>query len=122
MNAHRNTRDSFIMAGWLLLVLVATSLAVTAHDTREEDEIDLLLDELLYDEQQFVDDILESFYRYNFMYANLSLESNTYFSGRDPGVDQINLVPQLSYYSSTGFNLSVSGIYYESYTPHWDFT
>ena len=122
MSTHHNIKDSFIMAGWLLLFSVATSLAVMAQDTREEDEIDLLLDDLLYSEQQFVDDLLQSFYRYNFLYANISMESNTYFSGRDPGVDQINLVPQLSYYNSTGFNLSVSGIYYESYAPHWDFT
>ena len=48
MSTHHNIKDSFIMAGWLLLFSVATSLAVMAQDTREEDEIDLLLDDLLY--------------------------------------------------------------------------
>lgn len=112
----------FIFKGWLLLLTVVTSFNLMAQVPDKGDELDMLLDELFFNEQQFVDDILDSFVPYNFMYANLSFENNTYFTGRDPGVDQFNLVPQLSYYHSSGFNASVSGIYYEEYTPHWDFT
>ena len=112
----------FIFKGWLLLLTVATSLNLMAQVPDQGDEFDMLLDELFFNEQQFIDDILDSFVPYNFIYANLSFESNTYFTGRDSGVDQFNLVPQLSYYHSSGFNASISGIYYQEYTPHWDFT
>ncbi|MGA9269200.1 MAG: hypothetical protein WBV45_01170 [Lutimonas sp.] len=113
---------TFIFKGWLLLLTLVTSLNLMAQVPDKGDELDMLLDELFFNEQQFVDDILDSFVPYNFIYVNLSFENNTYFTGRDPGVDQFNLVPQLSYYHSSGFNASVSGIYYEEYTPHWDFT
>lgn len=106
---------------WLLLFTVATSVNLYAQEPKEED-IDLLLDELFFNEQQFINDILDSFNTYNFIYTNVSFNSNTFFSGRDSGVDQFSIVPQISYYSSSGFNVSVSGMYYETFTPNWDFT
>ena len=121
----RNTgriMNELAMRGWLLLITVATSFALSAQVPDKGDEFDMLLDELFFNEQQFIDEILDSFITHNFIYANLSFESNTFFTGRDSGVDQFNLVPQVSYYHSSGFNASISGIYYEVYEPHWDFT
>jgi hypothetical protein len=109
------------MAVWLLLFTVVTSANLYAQEP-EQDEIDMLLDDLFFNDQQLVDDILDSFNTYNFLYANLSFHSNTFFSGRESGVDQYNVVPQFSYYSSSGFNVSISGLYYETFTPNWDFT
>ena len=106
---------------WLLLFTAATN-SLFAQEPVKEDEIDRLLDELIFNEQQFVDDILDSFNTYNFIYTSISFDSNTYFTGRDSGVDQFNLVPQIAYYSSSGFNLSISGVFYEIYEPNWDFT
>ena len=110
MEAHRSISNKGLIALWLLLFTVATSANLYAQEP-EGDEIDMLLDELFFNDQQFIDDILNSFNTYNFIYANVSFNSNTFFSGRDSGVDQFSLVPQLSYYSSSGFNVSVSGIY-----------
>ena len=108
---------------WLLLFSVATFVSSYGQVSEEEnDELDLLLDEFFFNEQQFIDDILNSFNNYNFLYANVSFNSNTFFSGRDSGVDQFNIIPQISYYSSKGFNISVSGLYYETFSPNWDFT
>lgn len=121
MKAYRHNFNKRSTAVWLLLFIVATSINIYGQDP-EEDEIDVLLDELFFNEQQFIDDILESFNTYNFLYTNLSFNSNTFFSGRESGIDQFNIVPQLSYYSSSGFNLSVSGLFYETFTPNWDFT
>ena len=121
MKAHRYIPNKGLMAVWLLLFTVATSANLYAQEP-EENEIDLLLDELFFSDQQFIDDILDSFSAYNFLYTNISFNSNTFFSGRDSGVDQFNLIPQLSYYSSSGFNVSVSGLYYETFSPNWDFT
>ena len=106
---------------WLLLFTVATTINLIAQEP-EKDEIDILLDELFFNEQQLIDDILDSFNTYNYIYTNLSFNSNTFFSGRESEVNQYNIVPQISYYSSSGFNVSVSGIYYETFNPNWDFT
>ena len=110
-----------ILAFWLLLFTAATSANLYAQEPKE-DEIDLLLDELFFNDQQFMNDILDSFNAKNFIYTNVSFNSNTFFTGRDSGIDQFNIVPQISYYSASGFNVSVSGIYYETFSPNWDFT
>lgn len=110
-----------IFASWLLLFTAATSVNLYAQQPKEDD-IDLLLDELFFNDQQFFNDILDSFNTNNFIYTNVSFNSNTFFTGRDSGIDQFNIVPQISYYSASGFNVSVSGIYYETFSPNWDFT
>ena len=106
---------------WLLLFTVATSVNLYAQE-QESDELDLILDDLFFNDQQLIDDILDSFNTYNFIYTNLSFNSNTYFSGRESDINQFNLVPQLSYYSSFGLYASISGLYYETFDPNWDFT
>ncbi len=120
MKAYKLFKNYFL-AFWLLLFTVATSANLYAQEPKE-DELDLLLDDLFFNDQQFINDILDSFNTYSFIYTNVSFNSNTFFSGRDSGVDQFNMVPQISYFSSSGFNISVSGIYYETFTPNWDFT
>ncbi len=120
MKSHKLFKNYFL-AFWLLLFTVATSANLYAQEPKE-DELDLLLDDLFFNDQQFINDILDSFNTYSFIYTNVSFNSNTFFSGRDSGIDQFNMVPQISYFSSSGFNISVSGIYYETFTPNWDFT
>ncbi|MCF8272452.1 MAG: hypothetical protein K9I95_01330 [Flavobacteriaceae bacterium] len=113
--------NKHLLAFWLLLFTVATSVNIYAQEPKEDD-IDTLLDELFFNDQQFINDILDSFNTYNFIYTNVSFNSNTFFSGRDSGIDQFNIVPQISYYSASGFNVSISGMYYEIFSPNWDFT
>ena len=105
----------------LLLFSMATSFCSYAQEESLED-LDGLIDELFFEDQQFLDELVESGFSYNFLYTSVSYNSNTYFSGRDSGTDQFNLLPQVSYYHSSGFNASVSGIYYENFAPSWDFT
>lgn len=106
----------------LLLFTVATSFSSYSQVLIEEDELDIILDDLFFNEALFIDEILDSFNTYNFIYTNISYNSNTYFSGRDSGIDQYNIIPQLTYYNSSGFNMSISGIYYSKFDPNWDFT
>jgi hypothetical protein len=110
-----------ILTFWLLLFTAATSVNLYAQEPKK-DEIDMLLDELFFNDEQFMYDILNSFNTNNFIYTNVSFNSNTFFTGRDSGINQFNLVPQISYYSTSGFNISISGIYYETFSPNWDFT
>lgn len=105
----------------LLSFLIATSFCSYAQEN-ESVELDILIDELFFEEQQFLDEILESDLSYQFLYTNVSFNTNTYFSGRSSGVDQFNIIPQISYYHSSGFNVSLSGVYYQNFDPTWDFT
>jgi len=119
-----NTQPIFkkqMLAFWLLLFTAVTFADLNAQEPKE-DEIDMLLDELFFNDEQFMNDILDSFNTNNFIYTNVSFNSNTFFTGRDSGINQFNIVPQISYYGASGFNISVSGIYYENFSPNWDFT
>lgn len=116
-----NAQGSLLKVSWLLMAALVTNFALYAQEP-EEDELDLLLDELFFSEQSLIEDILDSFVVSNSIYTNVSYNSNTFFAGRDIGIDQFNIVPQISYYSPSGFNVSVSGLYYETYSPKWDFT
>ena len=113
----KNTRSVF----GLLLFSIATSFCLHAQEEPSED-LDLLIDELFFNDQQFLEEFIESDFSYNFVYTSFSYNSNTYFSGRDSGTDQFNVVPQFSYYHSSGFNASISGVYYQDFDPSWDFT
>jgi hypothetical protein len=105
----------------LLLFTMATSFCSYAQE-RNEENIDLLLDDLFFSEQQFLEELIESDFSYNFLYTSVSYNNNTYFSGRDAGTDQFHIIPQVFYYHSSGFNVSISGIYYQEFLPNWDFT
>lgn len=105
----------------LLLFTMVTSFCSYAQENTD-DEIDNLLDELFFSEQQFLDELIDSDLSYNFIYTSLSYNNQTYFAGRDSGTEQFNMIPQVSYFHSSGFNTSISGVYYENYYPHWDFT
>ena len=79
----------------LLLFSMATSFCSYAQEESLED-LDGLIDELFFEDQQFLDELVESGFSYNFLYTSVSYNSNTYFSGRDSGTDQFNLLPQVS--------------------------
>lgn len=105
----------------LLLFSIATSFCSYAQE-ENLDDIDGLIDELFFNDQQFLDELIEGGLTYNFLYTSVSYNTNTFFSGRDSGTDQFNIIPQVSYYHSSGFNSSISGIYYQNFAPAWDFT
>ena len=105
----------------LLLFSIATFFYNYAQE-KNEDEIDDLLEELFFSDQQFLDELIESDFSYNFLYTSVSYNNNTFFAGRDTGTNQFNMLPQVSYYHSSGFNASISGIYYQDFAPNWDFT
>jgi hypothetical protein len=109
------------LLGFLLLTMIASG-CLYSQETDEEDAIDALLDELFFNDEQFIDDMLATLGPHDFIYTILSFNSNTFFSGRESGIDQYNWVPQISYYHKSGFTASLSGIYYETFDPSWDFT
>ncbi|WP_397445821.1 hypothetical protein [Polaribacter sp. R77954] len=123
IHLYQELKTTFKVFG-LLLFSVATSFCSYAQENSVDnlEDIDGLIDELFFDDQQFLDELLETSLSYNFLYTSVSYNSNTFFSGRDSGTDQFNIIPQVSYYHSSGFNASISGIYYQEFAPAWDFT
>lgn len=105
----------------LLLFTIATSFVSYGQEITDDDEIDSLLDELFFEDGKLADDLLNALTEYDFIYTTVAYNTNTYFAGRDSGIDQFNFIPQVAYYSSSGFNASVSSVYYESQDPNWDF-
>ena len=121
MLSYRSEISRKIRKYGLLLITVATSFSTYAPERTDED-VDLILDELFFSEQQFLDEMLQSGISQDFIYTSFSWNSNTFFSGRSAGVNQFNFIPQITYFNTSGFNATLSGIYYESFTPRWDFT
>ncbi|MFY0630144.1 MAG: hypothetical protein JXR05_07160 [Flavobacteriaceae bacterium] len=105
----------------LLLFTIATSFVSYGQEKTEDEVLDGLLDDLFFNDKEFVDDLLNSINQYDFLYTTVSYNSNTFFAGRDSGVDQFNIIPQVSYYSSSGFNATISSAYYQDQDPNWDF-
>jgi hypothetical protein len=117
---YQRFKNTFKVFG-LLLFSMATSFCSYGQE-ENVDDLNGLIDELFFKDQQFLEELIESNFSYNFLYTSVSYNNNTYFSGRDSGTDQFNVIPQVSYYHSSGFNASVSGIYYQNFDPSWDFT
>lgn len=86
-----------------------------------EKEIDNIIDEL-FKEDEFIDELITSISKFQFLYMTVNYNSDTYFSGRDIGIDQYNITPQITYVNSNGLFASVSGIYYSEFEPSWDVT
>ncbi len=104
----------------LLLFTIATSFVSYGQET-DDQEIDSLLDELFFSDERLIDDLMNAINEYDFIYSSLTYSSNTFFAGRDSGVDQLNITPQISYFSSSGFNAAVTSVYFEKQNPNWDF-
>ena len=105
----------------LLLFTIATSFVSYAQEKIDDETLDGLLDELFFKDKELVDDLMNAINEYDLLYTDVTYNSNTFFAGRDSGSDQFNIIPQVSYYSSSGFNASVTGIYYQNQNPNWDF-
>ncbi len=105
----------------LLLFSLATSFVSYGQELTEDEEIDNLLDEMFFNDEQLVDDLMNAIGDYDFLYSSVTYSSNTFFAGRDSGVDQFNITPQVSYFSSSGFNAAITSVYFQEQDPNWDF-
>lgn len=83
----------------------------------EEDEI---IDNLLGEESE--EEFLKSTTKFQFIHVSLEYNNKTYFSGRALRIDQFNISPQITYLHSNGIYAGITGIYYDQFTPKWDYT
>ncbi|GAA3644037.1 hypothetical protein GCM10022397_31160 [Flavivirga jejuensis] len=88
-------------------------------NSNEDEEIDEIIDSLL-DDEGILDELIDV--NFQFLYVSVNYNSDTYFSGRDIGINQYNLRPQITYMHSKGFVASASGVYYNEFVPKWDYT
>ena len=94
---------------------------VYSQEPNKEKEIDALIDELFM-EDEVINELTASLKNTQFLYVSATYNSDTYFSGRDIGIDQYNITPQITYAHSNGIFASLSGIYYSEFVPKWDVT
>ncbi len=110
------------MKKFLTLLLWLSGLFFTqAQELTKEKEIDDIIDELFM-EDEAINDLMASLKNSQFLYVSATFNSDTYFSGRDIGIDQYNITPQITYAHSNGIFASLSGIYYSEFVPKWDVT
>ncbi|MGV8947402.1 MAG: hypothetical protein ACOH1N_13300 [Lutibacter sp.] len=110
------------MKKYLTLLIWISSLAFAySQEITKEKEIDDLIDELFM-EDEVIDELTASLKNFQFLYISATYNSDTYFSGRDIGIDQYNITPQITYVNSNGIFASLSGIYYSEFVPKWDVT
>ena len=93
---------------------------VYSQQKTEVEEIDLLIEELFFSQQDLGELINEN--KISLIYSSINYNSNTFYSGRSIGVNQFNLSPQISYLNSNGLTISLSGIYLDQFEPAWDLT
>ncbi len=105
---------------FIILALLLNS--TTSAQDKEDEAIDEVLDELFMESDILMEEIIESLNEFKLLYVSLNYNTNTYFAGRDIGIDQYNLATQLGYVDSKGFSAGIAGIYYDQFDPGWDVT
>lgn len=106
----------------LIIWLSGLFFAFSQEPTTKEKEINDFMDEL-FTEDQTINELIKSIStNYQFLYISTTYNSDTYFSGRDIGIDQYNITPQITYVNSNGVFANISGIYYSEFEPNWDYT
>ena len=58
----------------------------------------------------------------DFLYFSVTYNDKTYFAGRDVGIVQYNITPQITYANSKGFYTGITGTYFSEFYPNWDVT
>jgi len=94
-----------------LLVLFLCSSFVIAN---EIDSLLAILESHQDDEEWLA--ILSGKANYHLIYFQASYDNNSYFAGRDIGLDQFNATLQATY-SYKQFSASLAGVFYEAFTP-----
>lgn len=105
----------------LILMFLGMFFVYSQETPKKENEVDEIIDNL-FKEDEVINELINSLSNFQFLHISLNYNSKTYFSGRDIGIDQYNLRPQISYINSKGIFASISGTYYSEFYPKWDVT
>ncbi len=100
----------------ILFFLLLSSFWMAPKAYSQTDQIDSLLNEVLFQDDGFMD-IYSSAKNFQFLYSRLNYDSKTYFAGRDIGIDQFNSTGQISYFHSIGISIGAAAAYYSAMDP-----
>jgi hypothetical protein len=114
-------KNSFCEAG-LNALLVFVLLIVVCTPSLKAQKSDDFIEDLLFNDDVEFNKIFDLISNYQFLYTSVSYNNKTYFAGRDLGIDQYNLTPQIFYLNSNGLMLGVSGVVYSGLNPKWNTT
>ena len=82
----------------------------------QEEALDSLLEVILFEDEEMLT-LLTGKSNYQFLYVRTHFENESYFSGRDIGIEQQNYSTQLSYFHSAGISAGVGMIWYSQFNP-----
>lgn len=106
-----------------VLSFVISILAVTVFAQKDivfeiqEDRIDSVLTDFLFEEDDDLLGLLEGKKNFQFLYWRANYDTKTFYAGREIGNDQYNLSSQLFYLHSKGFYAGLSGAWYSQLDP-----
>jgi hypothetical protein len=103
----------------IILTTIFSVIAIIAN--AQADKIDSLLNDLLSNDKK-VTRLLEPQNSFLVLYAGTSVENQTFYAGREIGDNMYNINSQLFMFSSKGFYLGVSGIWYSQFEPKYNNT
>ena len=103
---------------FIVLAVLLTGFA-SLLKAQKTDEI---IDDLLFNNDEEFNKLFNLISNYQFLYTSVNYNNKTYFAGRDLGIDQYNLTPQIFYLNSKGLMFGVSGVIYSGLKPKWNTT
>ncbi|MDV7187590.1 hypothetical protein R3X25_09885 [Lutibacter sp. TH_r2] len=107
---------------YLFFYLICIYNTYSQEPSKDNGEIDKVVNALFSEDEQSIDELMLALSKYQMLYVSLNYNSNSYFAGRDIGMDQYNLIPQIIYLHSSGIFGSISANYYEKFNPKLDVT
>jgi len=99
---------------FLLLLVLSTFFLPQLKS--QDPELDSLLDAILFEDEELVS-LFSGKTNFQFLYFRTHFENQSYFSGRDIGIEQYNYSVQVSYFHSMGFNAGLGSIWYSQFNP-----
>ena len=99
-----------------ILLLLICSLLLLPELKSQESDLDSLLDAILFEDEEMVS-LLSGKTNFQFLYFRTHFENQSYFSGRDIGIEQYNYSAQISYFHSRGLNVGAGTIWYSQFNP-----
>ncbi|MDY7393922.1 hypothetical protein UMM65_01575 [Aureibaculum sp. 2210JD6-5] len=106
----------------VLAFIFINQLLFSQEDPEVDKEIDEIIDNLITLDDAYLIDLINEVNNYKIIIASLDFNDKTYFLGRDLGINQFSISPQLMYKNSNGIYAGVAGAYYDKFDPKWDLT
>jgi len=111
------------MKNYITLFFLISALQFSfSQDIESNDETDEIIDYLLGLEDIDLVEAIADLENYHLLMLSSEFNSDSYFLGRDIGIDQYNFVTQVMYENHLGIFAGVSGTYYSKFDPKWDVT